>query len=190
MKDILGYYDMVITESKTNHKLTTSKQLNTVLLSVIEYYFRKYNLNNTKTRIMITRIPKGLGGYIDISKLKETNKDNITLKIDKSLSFNGIIRFIAHELTHASQILRNELWYTDESIMWNGEVFITLKDYNKILSNARKSKDGMLEYNRLPWEIDAVKNEKSSIDDYKNSMECASLRDLDDVGINMILDSL
>lgn len=190
MNELLGYYDMVICEAKTNHKLTTSKQLNTVLTSVIDFYFEKYGLKGSNTRVVITKIKQGLGGYIDISKLSDNNKDNITLKIDKTLSLSGMIRFISHELTHAKQILNNELWYSSEGFYWKGEFYMTIKDYNKILNKARKSREGLYEYIRLPWEVEAHRNEKSGTEDFKNSMQYQSLRDNDDININMILDSL
>lgn len=190
MNRLIGYYDRVICESKTNHKLTTSKQLNTVLTSVIDFYFEKYGLKGTNTRVVITKIKQGLGGYIDISKLSENNKDNIVLKIDKNLSLSGMIRFISHELTHAKQILNNELWYSIDGFYWKGVFHISIKDYNKILNKARKSKDVMNEYINLPWEVEANRNEKSGVEDFKNSMQYQTLRDNDDININMILDSL
>lgn len=173
MKKLLDVYDsllieMLINESKVKHKLTNSKQLNKLYSDFIQFVFEKYKIENSNARVMITRINKNFRGYVDIAKVSEKDKSSPIIKVNKDLGANAIMKIIAHETTHAKQIIHGDLWYTDTSMQWKGKDYISLEQYQTIVKNLKTPKNLEI-YNNFPWEVEAMSNEVNIVNQYKES---------------------
>lgn len=186
METLLENYKYFVNES---HKLTDSKHLNKVLESFIKFWETEMGLTPKDARILITRVKKSSGGYIDLSKVSK-NKKNIVLKINKEMSLKFIMMFIGHEYTHVKQISNNQLWYTKTHIQWLGKDYMSLKDYQKLTRSVDNNSSRFEEYKNLPWEIEAYDNGSTCVDRYKESKEYKELLELGDDTINYILESI
>lgn len=192
MKDLTNIFENIINieESVTKHKLTGSKYSDIIISAFIDFWLSHLKISNTKARVMITRVPKGLGGYIDMAKVSENSKDNLTLKIDKNMGLKFMLIFIGHEMTHAKQIIRSELWYTKEDILWKGKQHTTIKYLKSLTNSVKKISKNMDEYNNLPWEVEAKRNESICIDLFKESKQYETLLSMGDETLNYIVKEL
>lgn len=113
------------------------------------------------TIISVSLDQSGLKGLvIVVNELRSESKDNSGLdKLNAHVrEFNGVfylfmeefdrmkaIEIICHEVIHINQYYSGQLKYSDESLLWNDEIFLL----NEI------------EYDSRPWELDAY--EKGTI---------------------------
>lgn len=92
---------------------------------------------------------KNLDIIIDFVKLDaeyagfcvKLDKNNFVIELDYKMNTNDICLTICHEMTHVKQFIRQELEYTDHSVIWKSRKYTT-EDY---LSQ--------------PWEKEAIKEE-------------------------------
>ena len=74
------------------------------------------------------------------------NPTRFTIYIDKTLDVFDTLSILAHEMAHVKQYTRGQLKYdrNDDSVsIWEGTPYV----------------DADIEYDKHPWEIDAVANE-------------------------------
>ncbi|BAV39298.1 hypothetical protein BPT24_172 [Tenacibaculum phage pT24] len=190
MKTILEYFDPILTDmvfESAKHKLTSSDLMNVILQDYIEHVFSLYGLSPS-VRVMVTRLKNGYRGYVDMAKVTESDKTKLLIKVNKDLGINALMKIIAHEATHARQIQNNQLWYTEEGIMWKGEQYISMGDFQKINRTMAKNKKALETYLNFPWEIEATGNEKNVVNDYMESQRFKDLKNNNPD--NWVLDNL
>lgn len=181
------YKYFIVSESK-NDKLLDSEKPNIILKTFIKYTENYLGIKED-VRVMMGRVKKGLDAYIDIAKISKSNKSDMILKIRKDMYFPLVLKFIAHEFTHAKQIFDDDLWYSNTHIEWKGKEFITLKELEKISRKANTDK-GFEMYKSLPWEVEAYRNGDLIVDMFKKSQEFKKLKEMNDITINLYLDLL
>jgi hypothetical protein len=119
----------------------TDYNINTALMLMIDSVF-----NFKNTLINISYLPKKYKSSkkTDFKGLcEEITKNNYTVYISDDLSIYECLVVLCHEFTHIEQYKRNDLKRNGSSMIYKG---IT---YNKNNS-----------YNRLPYEIEAFKNQR------------------------------
>jgi hypothetical protein len=96
-----------------------------------------------------------------------------------------MIQSIIHELTHIKQVSKNQLLPNKDytAIMWNGKEYINVKDYNKLM------KSNHAEYNKLPWEVEAISNMKNLYSKFINSKYWIGLKGKD-ATLDYIIDTI
>jgi len=141
---------------------------------VSKIYIKKlFGNDNINVTISLVKMKKNTIGHIILNEI--INKKKFKIKINKD---NGIIYnfgSIAHELTHVKQVYFNELGLSKDGmyIIWMGENYISVSEYNNIIKN-----NDIVKYKSLPWELEAYKNQKEMSNSVKNSGELEHLKNV------------
>ena len=116
------------------------------------------------------------------------NKGRFILYFDPKSSVLNVFKTLLHEMTHVKQIsegrLRpNEKW---NSLLFDDDYEISVRDYNKLLKSGNISK-----YKQLPWEVEAYDNmsREDIIKQYINSDYLNKIKDKD-INIEFIIDNI
>lgn len=134
MKDLKNIYKDIIhiSESSTKHKLLKSPKLNMVLAAFIEFSIELLKISQYKgIKVNIrkfTKKQKGVGGYVDMVKINPKDKSKMLVNVDTDMGMSMLMKFIAHELTHAKQIVENRLWHDDSFILWKENLLYHLSN--------------------------------------------------------------
>lgn len=134
--------------------------------SVIAFMMDKLNF---KAKIIVKKKESGM--MIGDISLNDASVDGnrFYLHFNPNQSYERILQTMIHELTHVKQVSKNELLpniYYD-AILWKGKEFINVGDYNKLLKGAGRG--DVVEYMKLPWEVEANKNMKTLYPQLKKS---------------------
>jgi len=127
----------------------------------ISVSFRKMNVKNTKF------------GYIDIVGIA-----NKKYKIVVENNIFRVLNSLAHEFTHIVQVMDKRLNYGFDKdkikyVTWKNKNFISVDEYSKFTS------DDWNIYKNLPWEKEAIANQKSYPKLFKKSELYAKLKGKD-----------
>lgn len=149
-----------LVETKETIKITGKAQPYEKLLykTFISWMLKKYNNNSSITLKLKKPSNSTVFGIIDLL----SNKNVITVE---SASLITTIPRIAHEMTHILQKTNGKLKGSDDNlyIMWNNKKYISVVEYNKITD--------ITNHEKLPWEKEAYKNQKSlQLGFYKSDM--------------------
>lgn len=148
-----------------------------LIINYIEYNIELLSINITIT-VIFKKIDKKEIGFINLSE----QGSNGTIFIDKDASYNMMLKYISHELTHIKQIQNGELKLINDDIIWKGKKNINIKDYKKLLYD---------EYVKLGWEIEADYNQENIIKKYINSGTFNSLKNnTDEPNLKFILQNI
>lgn len=131
-----------------------------IIEAVVKFIKNKFNF---EANIVVKQQPnKSLIG--DISLNSEAIKDHrFTLTVDTDQIYILVIQSLIHELIHIKQVVKGELKPSDDYkfIMWNGEKFISAKEYSKIKDYNK--------HKQLPWEQEAYDNMEPLSKEFLNS---------------------
>lgn len=107
---------------------------------------------STKVKITFQKMPIQQMGYLVLEPGK-TNNFDLFLNAESTLYY--WVRGMAHELTHLAQVLRGDLEYLgDGGLLWQGE------HYPDYLKGGVSTPEAHAKYASLPWEAEAIGNEK------------------------------
>ena len=124
--------------------------------SVVSFMMDKYGFN---AKIIVKKKDTTKMGMIGDISLNSNSVDGnkFYLHFNPNQSYQRIIQIMIHELTHVKQVSKKELLPNKDytAILWKGKEYITAKDYGKLM------KSNHSEYNKLPWEVEAITNMKS-----------------------------
>lgn len=115
------------------------------------------------------------------------NHNKFTVHYNSKYGYSARFKIMFHELTHVKQISNGELRPSDDwkSLLWKDDFEISVIEYKKVM------KKGPEQYNLLPWEVEAIRNQKdkSLLDKF---LQSSYLKDLkgSDVTIDAILQAL
>jgi hypothetical protein len=163
----------------TSLKLKPYEKL--IVNSVVLFMTDKFKF---KAKIIIKKKEKvGMIGDISLSSTS-VDGNKFYLHYNPNQSYQRIIQSLIHELTHVKQVSKKELLPNKDytAILWNGKEYITVRDYNKLM------KSNPHEYNKLPWEVDAISNMKNLYTQFINSKYWKGLYGKD-VNLDYIIDN-
>jgi len=150
--------------------------------SVVAFMMDKYNF---KAKIIVKK--KNMTGMIGDISLNSNSVDNnkFYLHFNPTQSYKRIIQSMIHELTHVKQVSKGELLPNKDytAIMWKGKEYINVKDYSKLM------KSNHAEYNKLPWEVEAISNMNNLYTSFINSKYWLGLKGKD-VNLDYIIDNI
>ena len=150
--------------------------------SVVSFMMDKFNFN---AKIIIKK--KESGGMIGDISLSSTSVDGnkFYLHFNPNQSYERIIQTMIHELTHVKQVSKGELLPNKDytAILWKGKEYITAKDYGKLMKTSHS------EYNKLPWEVEAITNMKSLYPQFIKSKYWLGLKGKDTT-LDYIIDNI
>jgi len=157
---------VLITENTT---IVGVKNYNKYIIEeYINFLNTYFNIQPQNLKIKVNkRINKRTFGYINLSKLRN-GKNEIVIE---SKGTNYMLSMITHEYTHIVQYLKNNLDGKDDNIYWKGKEYISVEDYNNLDYNA---------YSKLPWEKEALENQKKIPDLFINGNHLDKLLGKDD----------
>jgi len=172
MRKIIKENGIYLLKEKISFNKLTKKWMQMIIESYINFIFKKNNVSFDLKVTTKKRLKGNMIGYIDMVKAINENKYELVIA-DSSL--DSIYESIAHELTHAIQIYKGFLSFTDDmkNIIWKKELF-PVKDYEKLQSVKNFKK-----YKEIPWEKEAYKNQDKLPDAYKKTDELKKLADKD-----------
>lgn len=150
--------------------------------SVVAYMTDKFNFN--PKIIVKKKLNTSIIGDIALSSTSvDGNKFYLHFNPDKS--YMMIIQTMIHELTHVKQVSKKELLPNKDytAIMWKGEEYINVRDYNKLM------KKNVVEYMKLPWEVEATTNMKTLYPQFIKSKYWLGLKGKD-VTLDYIIDNI
>lgn len=150
--------------------------------SVVSFMMDKFNFN---AKIIIKK-KESVGMIGDIS-LSSTSVDGnkFYLHFNPNQSYERILQTMIHELTHVKQVSKGELLPNKDytAILWKGKEYITAKDYGKLMKTSHS------EYNKLPWEVEAIANMKSLYPQFIKSKYWLGLKGKDTT-LDYIIDNI
>ena len=150
--------------------------------SVVYFMMDKFNFN---AKIIIKK--KESGGMIGDISLSSTSVDGnkFYLHFNPNQSYERILQTMIHELTHVKQVSKGELLPNKDytAILWKGKEYITVKDYAKLM------KTNHSEYNKLPWEVEAIANMNSLYSQFIKSKYWLGLKGKDTT-LDYIIDNI
>jgi hypothetical protein len=153
-----------------------------IVKSLVLFMMDKFNF---KAKIIIKKKEKvGLIGDISLNT-NSVDGNKFYLHFNPNQSYQMMIQSIIHELTHIKQVSKNQLLPNKDytAIMWNGNEYINVKDYNKLM------KSNHAEYNKLPWEVEAISNMKNLYSKFINSKYWIGLKGKD-ATLDYIIDTI
>lgn len=136
--------------------------------AIISFMKREYNFN---AKITVRKVAhSGALGAVRISDAS-INRNKFYVSIGENHSVTEIIETLIHELIHVKQISKGELGVTNDwtGVTWKGDIYMTAKEYNKILKKVLKK--GSRDYIDLPWELEAERNVKKLYNKFMKSKE-------------------
>lgn len=152
-----------------------------IVKSVVAFMMDKFNFD---AKIIVKKkITKGMIGDIALSDAS-VNNNKFYLHYNPEQSTTMQIQSLIHELTHVKQVNKKELLPNKDytAIMWKGSEYITVKDYGKLMKTSHS------EYNKLPWEVEAISNMKSLYPQFLKSKYWLGLKGKD-ATLDFIIDN-
>ena len=150
--------------------------------SVVAFMMDKYGFN---AKIIVKKKDKvGMIGDISLNS-NSVDGNKFYLHFNPNQSYKGIIQAMIHELTHVKQVSKGELLPNKDytAILWKGKEYITVKDYAKLM------KTNHSEYNKLPWEVEAIANMNSLYSQFIKSKYWLGLKGKDTT-LDYIIDNI
>jgi len=124
--------------------------------TILSHAKREMNRLGIKEDIKINLVSgeNRLAGSVVLKENPEKIK-SITISTSSKLSQKSLI---SHELTHVEQINNGRLYIKKGDIIYDGNVVMTTRQYNKKFGG-KWTKEKIKEYENLPWEKPAYKSE-------------------------------